>query len=300
MSSELAERQILLQMSATISEHVRKSPVLSGVHRAVEDTPLHADRYMHDLLMSVATGRVTTLILGGLPGSGKSTILHELANILHTMHPDLIVETLTYSDMRKQVQDEAVRQTGQSLGFADERVQATNRMTQELVQHVQNPQGKVLFAEMVILPITDPQTGKILDRGLSTLDALVPFIKEGSAVVPFLGPDPSTMLVGTSTRGKQSTGGDPDMLLRLQLGAFRDSQQRQAEELSQRRRERVRTIRFPQGIKMRDTSPLETGREIAQFMLELLQERGVDTYLSTVIWNPMNPRYSRYIRRAHV
>lgn len=300
MRSEYTERQRVQQISASIAERLRKSPVLSGVHRAVEDAPIHADRYMQDLLLQLATGQITTLVLGGLPGSGKSTILHELENILHTVRPDLVVETLTYSDTRKQVQDKSIKETGHPLSFADERIQATRQMTEVLIDNARSSGQKVVFAEMVILPVTDPQTGEILDRGLSTLDALVPYIKEGRVIVPFLGPDPSTMLVGTNTRGKQSTGGDPAMLLRLQLGAFRDSQERQAKESPQRKQKRAQDIRFPQGIKLQDRSPLETGREIAQFMRELLQERGVDTYLTTIVWNPMNPRYSRYIRRSRI
>lgn len=287
-------------------ESFRRNPFLRNFESAIRAEKKAPEKIAERMLLDIfdPTSEVSYLLLGGLPGSGKTTFAEALAATVRRISLGMIlVERRSFSDFRKKAIS-YMESTGEVWTKKRETELATEFMKQDALQTVKegprlrNGRRRLVIAEMPIYPVDENQRGLIVAEAIANAQKGVPYHKR-RARVTFVKPDIDVIKNALITRiMHKSSGGSPEMLLQIAEKAyggallFRQLQPQLYKMLDTLIRD---DVSFP---RRKNTYANQASRAVALRMLAILQSVGLYGPVDTVIMNPVRFRLRRLSRQV--
>lgn len=274
---------------------IQSNPFLQNFESAVFDTSEKNQRITERMMVDIfdPNSQVCYMLIGGIPGSGKTTFADAFARIIREVSFGLIlVERASFSQYRN-LAKQRLQELGEEWTKAKETKLATQFMQDEALEIMQegpylpNGRRRIRIVEMPVYPVDEKERGLSLVKVLGKVQRNIPY-RLRKARVNFIRPDVNVIKNGVFTRIlRKSSGGSPDMLLEIANKAyagalmFKDLDPEVYSLLTNLIRDNRRKFPF------RKISPaVAASNVIAVRMLAILQEAGIYGPVDTVLINP--------------
>lgn len=303
VNSEVSmEVDIHAKITNFVGGRVKRHPFLRNFEPAVRNEGRALQNVTERLLLDIFDpfSQVSYVLIGGIPGSGKTTLADAIAETITDASLDMVsVQRRSFAHYREMAR-RYMEKKGEEWTKARETDLATGFMKQEAL-HVMTegprlPSGKrrVVVAEMPIYPVDENERGLKVVRAIGKAERNRPY-EERRARVLFVQPDLQVIMNGVVTRlMKMSSGGSPEMLLQIAEKAYAGAllfRARQPELYAALTR--LIKDRHLLSIFRRNSPEVLASKIIAVRMLAILKEAGL---YGTILMNPARRTLRRLSR----